>query len=64
MWGGTGAKGEWVGTSLGEDGSGLRLGEHERFELSLDTNDLVFVDPEDDETIKDCLNCGAVSGCS
>lgn len=46
MWGGSDEKGEWVGTFLGEGKSGLRLGEHERHDLSLEKNDLLADTPD------------------
>ena len=46
MWGGSDEKGEWVGHFLGEEKRGLRLGEHERHDLSLDKNDLLSETPD------------------
>jgi hypothetical protein len=55
MWVGFGEKGEWVGTILGEGKSGLRLGEHERHEISLRRDDLVgqMPPPSDDIEFQD-----------
>jgi hypothetical protein len=46
MWGGSDEKGEWVGQFLGEEKRGLRIGEHERHDLSLDKNDLLSETPD------------------
>jgi hypothetical protein len=47
MWGGIGTDGEWAGTALGKERSGLRLAEHECFDLSLEKDDLAESTPED-----------------
>jgi hypothetical protein len=39
--------GEWIGTYLGKDESGLRLGEHERFDHNLERGDLFEQTPDD-----------------
>lgn len=40
MWGGTDDQKKWAGTFLGEGKQGLRLDEHERFDLALGNCDL------------------------
>jgi len=53
--GGSDGKGKWSGHYLGDDKTGLRLGEHERHELTLEREDLVFFHPEDDDFIFETL---------
>ena len=48
MWGGTDKEDHWVGHFLGEGKSGLRLGEHERHDLSLEKDDLFAATLTDD----------------
>ena len=53
MWAGSDKEGHWVGSFLGEGKSGLRLGENERHDLSLEKNDLVAATPTDDVLFED-----------
>lgn len=48
MWGGTSCQGQSVGTFFGKEQSGLRLGEHERFDHSMEKQDLHEQTPEDE----------------
>lgn len=53
MWAGAASKKDWVGTCLGEQGSGMRLGEHERHEFKLEKHDLLVATPDYDVLIED-----------
>ena len=46
MGGAVDKNGQWIGTCLGKDESGLRLGEHERFDRDMEKIDLVEQTPE------------------
>jgi hypothetical protein len=52
MWGGADDKGEWVGTFIERERQGHRLGEHERFEITLENGDLGFELDEFDEVVE------------
>jgi hypothetical protein len=51
MWGGTDGTVRWVGTVIGKNGEGSRLGEHERFSVVLSMEDLEG-DTTPDESIE------------
>ena len=53
MWAGAESKEKWVGTSLGERGTGLRLAEHETYEFSIQKHELIAVTPDEDVSIQD-----------
>jgi len=53
MWVGAESKDNWVGTYLGTEKSGLRLGEHERHEFKLKKQDLLEFTPDGDVSIQD-----------
>lgn len=53
MWAGAENDKNWVGTYIGAEQRGLRLGEHERFDLTLRSHDLYATTPEDDFWIAD-----------
>lgn len=53
MWAGADKSGKWVGTYLGEEKVGLRLAEHERFDLILRREDLFSMTPDDDLVLND-----------
>jgi len=50
MWGGNDEDGNWVGTFLGDEKKGLRLGEKERHDIALYKKDMVAMMPDDDLT--------------
>src|SRR6266404_3009204 len=53
MRGGVDKNGSWVGTHLGKDQTGLRLGEHERLDHSMKRDDLFEQTPDDVITLVD-----------
>lgn len=53
MWVGAESKDNWVGTYLGEEKVGLRLGEHERHEFKLEKHNLLEITPDGDVSIQD-----------
>lgn len=48
MWAGTDGSKNWVGTLLNSKDGGLRLAEHERYEMRLKRSDLTGFTPDDD----------------
>jgi hypothetical protein len=53
MRGAVDKNGEWIGTYLGKDQSGLRLGEHERLDHRMEAHDLFEATPDDVITVTD-----------
>jgi hypothetical protein len=53
MRGAVDKNGEWIGTFLGKDKSGLRLGEHERFDHKMEKGDLFEQTPDGVITVAD-----------
>ena len=53
LWAGADAKGEFVGTFMGTDGRGHRLGEYERHEFKLEKHELLSPTPDLDVEIQD-----------
>ncbi|MGJ7498230.1 hypothetical protein ACSFA8_24635 [Variovorax sp. RT4R15] len=53
MWAGAESDKNWVGTYIGVEERGLRLGEHERYDLRLHRQDLYATTPDDEFWIKD-----------
>ena len=47
MWAGAETKEKWVGTYIGESKVGLRLGEHEHYEMKLEKGDLFCHTPDE-----------------
>lgn len=58
MRGGVDKNGSWVGTHLGKDQSGLRLGEHERLDHSMTRRDLFEQTPDEVITLVDLWGRG------
>lgn len=52
-WGGNDKKGNGVITMLGDKNQGLRLGEHERFEITLEKHDIYTQTPDDEIIFSD-----------
>lgn len=50
MFGGDLKDGRWIGTYLGKEGKGLRLGEHEKYETSVYFEGISFIVPEGNES--------------
>lgn len=48
LFGGHDETGDWVGSFLGKEEGGLRLGEHERHEFTIRKEDTVQISPEGD----------------
>lgn len=53
MWAGAESEKNWVGTYMGVEERGLRMAEHERYDLRLSKEDLYATTPEDDFWIAD-----------
>ena len=53
MWAGAETKEKWVGTYIGESKVGLRLGEHEHYEMKLEKSDLFCHTPDEVVEIRD-----------
>lgn len=53
MWAGADEKSNWVGSILNSKEGGHRLAEHERYDLSLNRNDLVAYTPNDNFVFTD-----------
>ena len=53
MRGGVDKSGGWIGTFLGKDQSGLRLGEHERLDHTMKKQDIFEQTPDDLMTLAD-----------
>ena len=55
LLGGTSKIGKWSATFLGQDKGGLRLGEHERYEHTIEKEDTVSFDLDNDDILFECL---------
>lgn len=55
LLGGTSKIGKWSATFLGKDEGGLRLGEHEHYEHTIEKEDTVTFDLDSDDIVFECL---------